>query len=162
MNMRRLLYSSLLILLSVWLGWTVLVDFIVVPGVFRNIHNFFEAGDLGIYLFQRLNSLEVVVATFVLAVIIFIFRKNRRTLPLLIAAVMVFLISLVYFSWLIPKIQHLSELWKLSEAGKEIAIADIQQEHQFFHRIYVVMDTIKILILLFMLVSAVGKEEWTA
>lgn len=162
MNIRRLLFSSLLILLSLWLGWTVLVDFIVVPGVFRNIHNFFEAGDLGLHLFQRLNSLEVVVATFVLAVVVFIFRKNRRALPLLIAGVLVFIISLVYFSWLIPKIHELTELWKLSEAGKQIAIADIQQEHQYFHRIYVVLDTIKILILLFMLVSATGKEEWTA
>ena len=162
MNFRRLLYSVLLILLSVWLGWTVLVDFIVVPGVFRNIENFFEAGDLGIYLFTRLNSLEVVLATAVLTVLIFIFRKNRKALPLLVSGVVVLAISLVYFSYLIPKIEELTELWKLSEAGKTIAVADVQQEHQYFHRIYVTMDTVKIITLLFMIGSSVGKEEWTA
>lgn len=162
MNSRRLLSSSLLILLSFWLGWTALVDFVVVPGVFQNIANFFEAGDLGIYLFTRLNSLEVVVASFVVAILAFIFRRNRRSLPLLIAGVFVMGISLFYFSFLIPKIHSLTELWKLSEAGKAVAIADPQQEHQFFHRMYVILDTVKLLILLFMMVSVVGKEEWTA
>ena len=162
MNSRRLLYSGLLILLSLWLGWTALVDFVVVPGVFRNIADFFEAGELGIYLFTRLNYLEVVVASATLAVIVFIFRKNRRALPLLVSGVVVLVIALVYFSWLIPKIDYLTELWKLNEAGKAIPIADIQQEHQYFHRVYVIMDTVKLLVLLFMMVSTAGKEEWTA
>lgn len=162
MNSRRILFSSLLILLSLWLGWTALVDFVVVPGVFRNIQNFFEAGDLGIYLFQRLNYLEVVIASAVVALVTFIFRKNRRALPLLVSSLVVMIIAFTYFTWLIPKITYLTELWKMSEAGKTIAIADIQQEHQFFHRIYVIMDTVKLLVLLFMIVSTVGKEEWTA
>jgi len=138
------------------------VDFIVVPGVFRNIANFFEAGDLGIYLFQRLNYLEVVIASLVVALVTFIFRKNRRSLPLLISSLVIMLIAFTYFAWLIPKITELTALWKLSEAGTAIAVADIQQEHQFYHRIYVIMDTVKLLVLLFMIVSAVGKEEWTA
>ena len=158
----RILYSVLLILLSLWLGWTVLVDFVVVPGVFRNIQNFFEAGDLGIYLFQRLNYLEVVIASSVVAVLTFIFRRNRHALPLLVSSLVVMAIALTYFTWLIPKITELTELWKMSEAGKTIAITDIQQEHQFFHRIYVIMDTVKLLTLLFMIVSAIGKEKWTA
>jgi hypothetical protein len=152
----------LLILLSFWLGWTVLVDFVVVPAVFRNINNFFEAGDLGIFLFTRLNYLEVVVSAVVLSVITFIYQKNARALPILIAGCIVTVISLVYFSYLIPKIAELSELWKISEAGKTIAISDIQQEHQYFHRVYVIIDSVKILTLMLMMVSAVGKEEWTA
>lgn len=162
MNSRRILYSSLLILLSLWLGWTALVDFVVVPGVFRNIENFFEAGNLGIYLFERLNYLEVVIASTVVALITFIFRQNRRALPLLISSLIVMIIAFTYFTWLIPKIADLTELWKISEAGKTIAVADIQQEHQYYHRIYVIMDTVKLLVLLFMIVSTVGKEEWTA
>lgn len=162
MNSKRLLYSSLLILLTLWLGWTALVDFVVVPGVFRNINDFFEAGDLGIYLFQRLNSLEVVIASTVVAVVSFIFRSNRRALPLLISSLVVMIIAFTYFTWLTPKLSDLTELWKMSEAGKTIAIADIQQEHQYFHRIYVIMDTVKLLVLLFMIVGAVGKEKWTA
>ncbi len=153
MNTRRLLYSSLLILLSFWLGWTVLVDFVVVPGVFRNIANFFEAGELGIYLFQRLNSLELVVASTVLAILVFIFRSNRRALPLLIAGFLVLAIVLVYFTWLTPKIEALTALWKIND--------DVQQEHQYFHRLYLIIDSVKILLLVFMMVSTVGKEEWT-
>ncbi len=144
------------------MGWTVLVDFVVVPGVFRNIEKFFEAGDLGIYLFRRLNYLEVVVASFVLGILTFIFRKNRKALPLFLSAIVVTAIALTYFTWLIPKIDEMTQLWKLSEAGQAIAVADIQQEHQFYHRVYVIMDTLKILVLLFMMVSTVGKEEWTA
>ncbi len=162
MNSRRILYSSLLVLLSFWMGWTMLVDFIVAPGVFRNIENFFEAGDLAIYLFRILNYLEVVVASFVLGILTFIFRKNRKAIPLFISAIIVTGIALTYFSWLIPKIDELTQVWKLSEAGKVIAVADIQLEHQFFHRVYVIMDTVKLLVLLFMMVSAVGKDEWTA
>ncbi len=162
MNSRRILSSVLLIMLSIWLGWTVLVDFVVVPGVFRNIHNFFEAGDLGIYLFRKLNSLEVILSSAVLVVLIFIFRRNRKSLPLLIAGIVVLVISLIYFSYLTPKLEKLTELWKLSEAGKSIAVADVQQEHQFFHRVYVSIDTLKILILTFMIAAIAGKEEWTA
>jgi hypothetical protein len=139
-----------------------LVDFVVVPAVFQNIEKFFEAGDLGIFLFKRLNYLEVVVASFVLGVLTFIFRKNRKALPLYISGIIVTAIALTYFMWLIPKIDELTQLWKLSEAGQAIAVADIQQDHQFYHRIYVIMDTVKLLVLLFMMVSAVGKEEWTA
>lgn len=159
---RRLLYSSLLILLSFWMGWTVLVDFVVVPGVFRNVEPFFQAGELGIYLFQRLNSLEVVIASSVVAVLVFIFRKNRKALPLLVSGLVVLVIALVYFSWLTPKIEELTQLWKMSDAGQAIALADVQQEHQYYHRLYAILDTVKILVLLFMMVSAVGKEEWTA
>lgn len=162
MNSRRLLSSSLLILLSLWIGWTALVDFIVVPGVFRNIDNFFEAGDLGIYLFQRLNSLEIVIGSAVVTLLCVIFRTNRRALPLLLGSLALMIIVLTYFTWLTPKIAELSELWKMSEAGKTIAVLDIQQEHQHYHRVYVIMDTVKLLALLFMIVSTVGKEEWTA
>ncbi len=138
------------------------MDFIVVPGVFRNIANFFEAGDLGIYLFQKLNSLELEVATFTIAILIFIFRKNRRALPLLISGVFLFAIAVTYFIYLTPKLQALTDMWKLSEAGQKIALTDIQQEHQYFHRIYVTIDSLKILILIFMMTTTVWKEEWTA
>lgn len=162
MNSRRILYSTLLVLLSFWMGWTVLVDFVVAPGIFRNIENFFEAGNFAIYLFRILNYLEVVIASFVLGILTFIFRKNRKALFLFISGIVVTGIALTYFTWLIPKIDELTHLWKLSEAGQTIAVADIQQKHQFFHRVYVIMDTVKILILLFMMLSTVGKEEWTA
>lgn len=162
MNKRRLLSSSLLVLTTLWLGWTALVDFIVVPAVFGHINNFFEAGDLGIFLFTKLNSFEVVIASFTIIVLIFIFRKNRTALPLLASSVIVFAIALTYFTWLIPKLSYLTELWKMSEAGKTIPVADIQQEHQLYHRIYIGMDTVKLIVLLFMVSATIGREKWTA
>lgn len=162
MNVRRLLYSALLVLLSLWLGWTVLVDFVVVPAVFRNINNFFEAGDLGIYLFTKFNFIEMILASVTLVALVFIFRKNRAAMPLLISAVIVIAISLSYFTFVIPKLTHLTELWKLAEAGKLTPTFDIQQEHQFYHRIYVGLDTAKIAILAFMMGTSIGKEKWTA
>jgi predicted membrane channel-forming protein YqfA (hemolysin III family) len=162
MNSRRLLSSGLLILLTLWLGWTAIVDFVVVPAVFRNIANFFEAGDLGIYLFTKLNNLEVVIASVVIIVLVLIAKKNKKALPLLVGSVVVFGIALTYFTWLIPKISDLTEFWKLSDAGKSVAIADIQQVHQHYHRMYIVLDTVKMFLLLVMLIIAYVKEEWTA
>ncbi|MFL5785100.1 MAG: DUF4149 domain-containing protein [Bacteriovoracaceae bacterium] len=162
MNKRRLLYSGLLVLISFWLGWTALVDFIVVPGVFGHINNFFEAGDLGIHLFTKLNNLELILASAMIIILVLMSRKNKKSLPLLVGSVLAFAITLTYFTWLIPKISDLTEFWKLSEAGKSIPINDIQQVHQHYHRMYIVLDSVKMLLLSLMMGVTIFKEEWTA
>lgn len=161
-NAHRFRFSALLVLLTLWLGWTSLVDFVVVPAVFRNVHDFFEAGDLGVLLFTKLNSIEVVIASVVFAVLVLNFRTNRHSFPLLLGSFLALAIAFAYFLWLIPKLAHLTELWKLAEAGKTVGLADVQQEHQYFHRLYVTLDTVKIFILTLLLGLTIGKTEWTA
>lgn len=143
-----------LILLSLWWGWTALIDFAVVPTVFRTIHDFFNAGELGIALFSRLNIFELIVSTILMGLF---WRLAKWRFALLAVA---WIIVLVYFFYLTPKITHLTALWKEAESLKQVGIAgiqDIQQEHQLYHRIYVGLDSLKLLILTFVLGDQVAK-----
>lgn len=131
-----------LILVSIWWGWTVIIDFAVVPTVFSTINDFFNAGELGIALFSKINNFEIIIASSLIIL-------SRKKLPLFLS-VSVWIIVMIYFVYLTPKIIELTELWKKAEALKQISIAgipDIQQEHQFYHRLYVGLDSVKLLIL---------------
>ncbi len=158
-------YSVFIALVSAWLGWTVLVDFFVIRTVFGTITNFFEAGDLGIALFSKLNNLELVVASALLAMLSFQTKKNRNSLKLLIPIMISWIIVMMYFTWLTPKIMTLTELWKAAESSGAIGISgvpDIQQEHQYYHRIYVGLDSLKLFLLASLLSLGIWKsEEWS-
>jgi hypothetical protein len=137
-------------LISLWLGWTALVDLIVVPTVFSTIKDFFNAGELGVKLFSSLNNLEVVLATFLLAVLLHEFRKAKKNLLDIFLAFICFNIVMTYFAFLTPKLTTLTQLWQKADAQNLVGIAgfnDIQQEHQFFHRLYVGLDSLKLLLL---------------
>ncbi len=148
-----------LILVSIWWGWTVIIDFAVVPAVFRVINDFFNAGELGATLFARLNGLEIIVSSLLIVVTLVHFKINRRgklQLSLVLAA---WAIVMVYVAYLTPKITSLTYLWKEAEALGQSGLGDIndiQQEHQFFHNMYVTLDSIKLLILTFLL----GRETF--
>lgn len=158
-------YSAFIALVSLWLGWTMLVDFFVVRTVFSIVTNFFEAGDLGIAIFSKLNSLELVVSSTMLALLSYQVMKNKKSIKLLVLALVCWVIVMTYFTWLTPKLVSLTELWKTADAAGSIGIggiADIQQEHQFFHQIYIGMDSVKLLILATLLVLGIWKnEEWS-
>jgi hypothetical protein len=72
------------------------------------------------------------------------------------------IIAIFYFSYLTPKLIELSQLWKQSDLqGITSAglIRDIQQEHQFYHRIYIGIDSLKLLILTVLIVFSTWKRE---
>lgn len=136
-----------LILVSIWWGWTVIIDFAVVPTVFSTINDFFNAGELGIALFSKLNIFEVILSSALIVTSACYLKTEKKKLPLILSVVS-FAIVMFYFSYLTPKIVYLTDLWKQASATNQIGIAgiaDIQQEHQFFHRIYVGVDTVKLL-----------------
>ena len=143
-----------LIFLSIWLGTTCLVDFAVVPTVFQVIEIFFNAGDLGVALFTKMNHLELILSSILVCLILLEFKKYRKKIIHLFLAVSATMIVVIYCSYLTPKIAELTLLWKKADSQGLTAIAgikDIQQEHQFYHRTYVTLDSIKILILLTLL-----------
>ena len=161
MQIKRL-STLFLSLTSIWIGWTVLVDMVIVPTVFRIVPNFFNAGDLGIALFSKLNQFEVVVATLNIVILAFALQKRKKVLPLLMLSILSFSIVMFYFSYLTPMITHLTDVWKQSDlAGiyNVPGIGDIQQAHQKYHRIYVGMDVLKLLILCFIWAMAFFQEE---
>jgi Domain of unknown function (DUF4149) len=133
------------LLLGLWWGTTAIIDFVVVPTVFSVINDFFNAGELGIALFRKFNLFELFFAISILA---FEWRtKNKFVLiPILFALIIV----IIYTTTLTPHLAQLSKWWKEAESLSLTSIhgvKDIQQEHQFYHRLYVSLDTLKILIL---------------
>lgn len=150
-----------LILVSIWWGWTVIIDFAVVPTVFRVINDFFNAGELGIALFSKLNTFEVIVSSLLIVVSVFHLKKTGRGKIQLGLAVGAWIIVMFYFSYLTPKIIHLTDLWKEAETVQKLGIAginDIQQEHNFYHRMYVGLDSLKLLMLSFLLGNDVLRK----
>ena len=165
MTKNRYLYSLFLILVSLWWGWTVLVDMFIIPTVFKTIDNFFQAGDLGIAVFSKLNNLELVLASILVGLLSFQMTKNKKALMLLVPGILVWLIAMTYFTFLTPKLVELTELWKKTDLMGITGVAgipDIQQAHQFYHNLYIGLDAVKLLLLSAMLIVGVVKEEkWT-
>ncbi len=140
------LRSLLLVIFSIWWGWTVLTDFFVVPSVFRIVPDFFVAGELGMTLFNKLNLLELILATMLLS----LGAISPRSKILLAISLLLVTIVTTYYFYLTPKIQTLTEWWKEAEGLGIISIHginDIQQEHQTYHRLYVWIDAVKLLLL---------------
>lgn len=140
------LKSLLLVTFSIWWGWTILTDFFVVPSVFRIVPDFFVAGELGMTLFKKLNLLEMIVAILVVS----LSAISPRSKILLVITSLLMAIAITYFFYLTPKMQTLTEWWKEAE-GLGITsihgIDDIQLEHQKYHRFYVWIDAVKLLLL---------------
>lgn len=159
MTTKRFFYPAFLILTSIWLGWTILVDFFVVRTVFAHVSNFFEAGELGIALFSKLNSLEVVVSSSLLAMTVMLKRKG---LFLLVPVLICWLIVMFCFSYLIPKITFLTEVWRnLDVKGitPPAGISDPQQDHQFLHNLYIKMDAVKLVLQCSMIIISFKFRE---
>lgn len=158
----------ILIFLSIWWGTTVLVDFAVVPTVFQVIENFFNAGELGMALFTKVNRFEVFLSSLIIGLSSLNFKRSKRFVVEFSLIVTAGLIVLTYLSYLTPKISELTLLWKKADSLGLVGIAgisDIQQEHQFYHRVYVALDTLKLLILstllIFKLAEKAGENEKT-
>jgi hypothetical protein len=67
-----------------------------------------------------------------------------------------------YFSYLTPKLVMLTELWKKTDLmgiTSVSGIPDVQQEHQFYHRLYISLDTVKLILLGTMLGLGIFKAE---
>jgi hypothetical protein len=157
-------YSIFILLLSFWLGWTLLVDFVVIRTVFSTISEFFEAGDLGIAVFSKLNNLEMIVSTLLLSLLSHQTLKNKKSLKLLVLGLLGWTIVMIYFTWLTPKLIQLTDLWKAADRMGAIGVSgiqDIQQEHQFYHKLYIRLDSLKIFVLSTLLGVGIWKnEEW--
>jgi hypothetical protein len=155
-------YSFFLVILSSWLAWTVLIDFVVVRTVFATIDNFFQAGDLGVALFSKLNNLELISSSALITILAFEIRFNKKVFFLLILSILAWFITLYYFSYLTPKLILLTDLWKQSEQTGTVILSrnfDIQQEHQFFHQLYRTLDSIKLVLLFIMLILGISKKD---
>jgi hypothetical protein len=132
-----------------WLAWTVLVDFFVVPAVFQNIPDVFMAGNLGVVLFNKLNRLEFPLASILFALsVLQVKRVAAPRLLVLISFILLGIASIYLFS-LTPKLSELTATWEYADKMGTLGPGgvDVQQLHQSYHRTYVVMDSVKLLLL---------------
>ena len=162
MSKKSYLFPIFIVLTTLWWGWTSLVDFIVVRTVFGMIDNFFQAGELGIALFSKLNNLEIVVSTVLILILGLHSKMTRKSLPLLALAIIAWSIPIIYYAYLTPKILELTALWKQADLMGLTAVAgipDIQQEHHFYHNLYIGLDAFKLLLLTTMLGLGIWKQE---
>ena len=122
------------------------------PAVFQTIPNFFLAGEMGIQVFSRLNRLEFPLACIMLALLLWRLRAYPKLKWLLPINLILTGIAGIYLFSLTPKIAELSGAWeyadKMGTLGA-LGYTDIQQQHQIYHRVYVITDTVKLALLVF-------------
>jgi len=158
----RFLTSSLILLCGLWLGWIILVDFFVVKIIFSEIDDFFKAGHLGMTLFSKLNLLEFLCGSFILSLVSMIQVKTKKSKFLVLIGFLLFILSFFNLFYLTPKIIYLTQLWQRADVMGLVGLAgvsDLQQEHQFFHRIYISLDAVKLFLLLTLSSIAVWKNS---
>lgn len=142
----------LLILTVTWAAWTILVDFFLVPAVFQTIPDFFLAGEMGIVVFSKLNQLEFPLACILLGLLLWKLSQFPKLKWLVPVNVVLVGIAGIYLFSLTPKITELTGAWAYAEKMGTLGAdghADIQQQHQIYHRVYVATDTVKLALLLF-------------
>lgn len=139
----------ILILSSMWLGMTMAVDFVAVPLVFQTLSSLQDAGRLGIAVFSRFNNIELILGFLILIssiLVLFNGDKNRWGLVWLLLAISLSSLSIVYAFYLSPQIAFLGTEMHQFPLESEPYLK-IYKEHQFFHHLYVKLDSAKMLIL---------------
>lgn len=151
MKSRRIIFSILIAVLTSWLALTCVIDFLVIPEVFAKVENFFKAGLLGASLFQKLNCVEVFFAIILLVLTGLDIKKSSRRRIHFLFSLILSSIAFFYAFFLTNKITSLTKTWiyldSINKHGNKY-IPDIQQAHQFYHELYIGIDSIKIVLLL--------------
>lgn len=147
-----------LVLLGMWLGMTCLIDFVAVPAAFRLIPSRQAAGTFGMFVFNTFNYIEIVFSL-IFAGLTFSYRGHIKFKKsyLFISIYLIFL-SCLYAFYMTPRVMEVNKAkWNLLEDSKEYLVLD--QEHQFLHKTFRKTDSVKILILLFLIGAGVAHKE---
>jgi Domain of unknown function (DUF4149) len=146
---------------SIWFGISFFINFFAVRLLFSEIDQFFLAGKIGMAIFSKFNSIELVLSSLILSLISFVIRKTKTQKWLLIISIVLWILTLFYHFYLTPKIIELTHLWyeaDLMGLSSVRGIPDIQQEHQFFHHLYITCDSFKLIFLLVFICTLTFKN----
>lgn len=149
----------LLVISSLWMGMTMSVDFVAVPLVFQTLTSLQEAGRLGIAVFLKFNSIEIFLSMvlFITSILEFLKNKNGRwPMTWVLFSILLTSLAVLYAFYLSPRIAFLGTEMHQFPLESEPYLA-IYKEHQFFHKLYVKLDSLKLLLLLTMIVSCWRK-----
>lgn len=140
---------------SFWLASTCLINFVIIRLIFSEIDSFFVAGTVGMKLFTTYNKIELFFAFAMILSIGRLIFKNQFPKLLFLLGIPLLIIPLFYEFYLTSKISELTILWEKADLmgiNSINGIPDIQQEHQFFHRLYIVIDSVKLILISFSLI----------
>jgi hypothetical protein len=145
--------------LGSWLISTIFIDFFAVMAVFKNVSNIFEAGTVGMYVFSSFNKFEIIFGIFLLLISFtnpLTNLKMKNTMIIISAILLSF--ALYYNFFLSPKITTLTHSMHDIGMGNK-GYDEIERMHGIFHKRYVSMDSIKLLLLLALLCLGIGKGK---
>jgi hypothetical protein len=140
----------ILCLSLIWLSLSGLVNFVVIPSVFSVVNDFFSAGNLGVTVFTKFNRFEFLFGSALVVLTLLDFKRTRSGLIAVLVSLLLLLISGSYLFYLTPKLSQLTTAWEYAQTMGTIGSAesDLQSLHMMYHRTYIVMDTVKLLLLL--------------
>jgi hypothetical protein len=155
---KKLINIFSLPIIFTWLIFTLFVDILAVPTVFRNVTNIVEAGKVGMTIFTAFNRLEFIFALIFLSFALNKYKKERTTFLLILSTVLLFW-SISYNIYFTPKIIYFADMVHSLPAGDPM-IGVYKNQHMFYHGIYRYLDTAKIIYLITALVMLV-KNKFT-
>lgn len=151
----RSLKMAIVSLSSLWFGMTAAVDFVAVPLVFTTLSSLEQAGKLGMAVFGRFNTIEMFISTLILALSFMLFAKQRNGkwgATWLLLSILVAALALIYSFYLTPMIGFLAREMHQFPLESEPYLK-VYEQHQFFHKLYVKLDSVKLLSLLVLIIS---------
>ncbi|MBP9674993.1 MAG: DUF4149 domain-containing protein [Bacteriovoracaceae bacterium] len=132
---------------GLWLGMTLMLDFFVLPTVFRTLTDVFVAGRIGMSIFTKFNIVELLFSCSLVCAAYF-WGKNSDIKKNKFLGAGLFLLALVAFFtfFLTPKISMLA--LQLSHAKNLTASSFVtfQEELATYHKLYVRLDGLKIIL----------------
>jgi hypothetical protein len=139
---------------------TLFVDIIAVPAVFKNVTKVEEAGKVGMRVFTMFNRLEFALATIILIGSIALFKMHQKKLILIVSTVL-FCWSISYNLFFTPQIVYYTKMLHTSLVTDPM-MATYQINHSFYHQLYRYLDTTKMIMIIYMMVSffrTISREE---
>ena len=132
--------------LFTWLFFTLFIDFFLVPTTFRTLGTPAIAGPLAIKFFAFFNILEFSIG--MILVITEIVYKNRARYNYHVGIVaLLFIIAAAYLFYISPQIVKYGSLMESTSIDSNMLKSYIDN-HQFFHKLYVKIDSVKLLLLM--------------
>jgi len=141
--------------LAAWFFTTIVVDFVAVPSVFRTVTNLEEAGKVGIKVFTKYNILELILGIVITGIFWKLPAQSKKLLwACRILSVILVILILFYMLHLNPNIiKYAGQMHEIG-IGNE-GFEAVEDQHRFYHHLYVKLDGFKLFSLLFLQIIAV-------
>jgi len=151
----QILLRFLLMFLAAWFFTTIVVDFVAVPSVFRTVTNLEEAGKVGIKVFTKYNILELILGIVITGIFWKLPAQSKKLLwACRILSVILVILILFYMLHLNPNIiKYAGQMHEIG-IGNE-GFEAVEDQHRFYHHLYVKLDGFKLFSLLFLQIIAV-------